>query len=529
MKTATACTSCRISKRKCWQPRRGKSCSQCQRNELDCSLGPSPTPPPPPPSHATGERIPADPTQAEFVSGEVAEALVEAYIQYIHDRPHSIFHVPTLRADVRHKQLHPSTYYALLSYGARLSSDKAIFAMAEPLFERARRHLHVDIEIVCLDNIQACILLAHLAAASLRFSLEVLYLNIGIRMAQMLHLNMPQSEPVVVQEVKRRIWWTLFMADQWCSAGNGLPNQMKGLDHAVDLPMDEAVFHQPAHLLLQSSEQQRPKPGLWAHMITLAEIFGPIQDLNRQIAKHTASVSSSAIDAATEKRVMCLYQALNKWQDDLPPDVRYSLANLCSHRDRGLGGTFVALHQGLNHYGTLLLYQYLDPSRVTNAATAELAQRCKQYANDQSALIRVARDLGQCETLHPGVGHNAAISSSVLLHTLLFGSDGELAEARMGLQSNLETLENLSRYWPSLELTVRRLTVFQEACLQSTTPQPYRFDSWLVKFLLEYHLPLDEKAYETVNHIRIHEVNAVLQERSDVGAKILQGFWGGKA
>jgi hypothetical protein len=450
----------------------------------------------------------------------VAEALIEGYILCIHDRAHSIFHIPTLRSAVRQKQLNHGTYCALLSYGARLSSDKSIAVLAKPLFERSREYFHSDLENVCLENIQTSILLAHLSAASLRSALEALYLGIAIRMAEMLSLNVSQrGEPIMIHELKRRIWWTLFMADRWCSAGNGLRRQMQDFDRAVELPMDEAVFHQHADIQLNASHQ-RPKPGLWAHMITLAEIFGPIQDLNRQVARQVLS------EDETQNAVLCLNRALETWEATLPDDVKYSLPNLYSYRSKGLGGPFVALHLGYNHYGTILLYQYLDNNRIPNSLTRELAQRCKQYAKNQCALLRTAKDLGKCETVYPGVGHNAAISSSVLLHILLFGDEGEFEEARRGLQSNLEILKDLSRYWPSLELIVRPLAVFQETCLQRAAARSFNFDDWLVKFLLEYHLPLNDKGNgERYQDEQDPQTHVSLQGRVDVGTSLLRAFW----
>jgi hypothetical protein len=520
MKPATACTQCRASKRKCWQPKTGASCTQCHRNQLLCSIR----------TAGAAADLAVGSTVQDFqdepaiglpVSKEVAGALVEEYIRCIHDRPHSIFHLPSLRSAVRLGKLNLGTFCALLSYGARFHPDTRIAGLAATCFEEAKRHLHSDLENVSLENIQTAILLASLSAASMRPSSEALYLRIAIGMAEILRLNVPQNdEPFVAQELKRRIWWTLYMADRWCSAGSSLPRRMSDFDRTVDLPIDEAIFHQPVGAM--QLEGERPTLGLWAHMITLAEIFGPIQDLNRQIAQQVMN------EEAIQESVFRLKNALEVWEMNLPDQTKYSFENLCYYQERGQGGVFVSLHQGFNHYATLLLYQYLDVSRATNATAISLAKLCKEYAKRQSALYRVAKDLGDCEVLFPGAGHSAAISSSVLLHTLLFGHENELNDTRSSLQSNLEILSELRRYWPSIELIVRRLTVFQKACLLQARPQSYKFDNWMVKFLLEYHLPLDDRVFNEARELVLDDWNAereYLQNRGDFGSRLLWDFW----
>jgi hypothetical protein len=417
---------------------------------------------------------------------DLIELLVENYIWWIHDRPHSIFHLPTLRALVRAKKLPTALLLALLSYGALFHPDLEVSSLGPNLFDDAKQQLHLDLENVCIENIQACILLANLSAALLRPSSEALYLGIAIRMAQILHLDVLDStNTVVIQELKRRIWWTLFMCDRWCSAGNGIPRKMESFNRAVDLPMDEFIFHS----LDQGGTKTytRHEPGLWAYMISLVEIFGPIQDLNRTVAHQNIE------DASLENAVLSLIKMLNAWEDNLPVYMRYNETNLDNYCAKGLGGVFMALHLGFNHYATLLYYQYLDINRVATRKEKEFAERCKEYAVAQSILLKTARERGDCPLMYPGVGHSAVISSSVLLHIVLFGREIEAIAAKAYLASNFEALRELRQYWPSLELTVRRLTVFQAACLRHVDAQIYKFDKWMVKFLFEYHQLIDEK------------------------------------
>lgn len=43
---------------------------------------------------------------------------------------------------------------------------------------------------------------------------------------------------------------------------------------------------------------------------------------------------------------------------------------------------------------------------------------------------------------------------------------------------------------------INRLVMFQNSCLKSVTSNTYQFDRWLMKFLLEHALVLEEKTEE---------------------------------
>ncbi|KAH7142664.1 NADH dehydrogenase [Dactylonectria estremocensis] len=486
MKNATACKQCRLSKRKCWRSGTEAACSQCRRSEINCSFAPDHNIDNLGPSHAQQDVHVHGLSQNPPLADPLTEDLAETYIRCIHDRPHSIFHLPTLRAAVRDRTINPGLLYAILSFGARFHPSREISCLADSYLEHSKRHLNQDIENICIENIQTCVLLGNLSAASLRPKSEALYLGIAIRMAVILGFDkQTDGEPVVLQELKRRIWWTLFVFDQWCSAGNDISRNVSGFCRTVDLPMDETVFHGLDARLCQTGWPSRPDPGLWAYMATLAQIFAAIQDINKGLTQKDR-VDQADIDEI----VVGLAARLKAWVEDLPTDVQYNETNLLFHRERGVGGAFAALHMGFFHYSTLLYYLYLDGQRATTAMTQNFSDQCKIMAVSQSNLLRRARTLGNCELLFPGVGHAAVVSSSVLLHTYLRGGEDEVAIAKDGLDSNFQVLKELRQYWPSIEMVVRRLAVFQDTCMAAAATEGYKFGSWVVKFLLEYHRPL---------------------------------------
>jgi hypothetical protein len=262
-------------------------------------------------------------------------------------------------------------------------------------------------------------------------------------MMEIISLNSPApGESLVLCETKRRVWWTLFMADRWCSSGIGLPRRLRDFDKTVELPMGEDIFDS---MVAGQSVLPCPwKPGLWAHMVTLVQLFGPIQDLNQRCAEH--DLDNLEIDST----VHGISLQLQSWEQMLPVDVRFSEEALLHHQEKGLGGPFVALHLGFHHYSTLLYFQFLEARRPSTPQTQLYIDRCKHHASSYSRLIRLSRERKNCEAVYPTVGHMAVVSSSVLLHTLLFGEESELPQARNGLNSNFEALIKLRQYWSNL-------------------------------------------------------------------------------
>lgn len=99
--------------------------------------------------------------------------------------------------------------------------------------EKSKSVLLADLENICLENVQTCILIANLCDAHLNPQSEALYFRklpsfrrfvryllltnaggIAINMAQIMRPDLsPSTGSFVDIEVRRRVWWTLFMAD----------------------------------------------------------------------------------------------------------------------------------------------------------------------------------------------------------------------------------------------------------------------------------------------------------------------------
>lgn len=325
-------------------------------------------------------------------------------------------------------------------------------------------------------------------------------------MADIMKLNSVETQGItslVQAESRRRAWWTLYLADNWCVSGLGMLSPISHGVIAIDLPMDEADF-QALDIDEQVSRSEEPcRTGSFTQIVQLSRLFSPIQDLNRIVA-----VQDNARGTNLDHEVEILSQKLEEWAGQLPPDMRMSWENLHRHQERGSGGSFVVMHLAYHYYGTLLYFRFLEDYKYTRPGSTSppddaamygtYIDRCRSHASQFSTLLRRARQLRSCEPTFPLVGHMTTVSSAVLLHTLLFSiEEDKLDRARAELQANFEALVELKRFWPATAAMITRLVRFQETCLRWSEGEEgeegelagtHRLDGWMLRFLLERSL-----------------------------------------
>lgn len=253
----------------------------------------------------------------------------------------------------------------------------------------------------------------------------------------------------VSHELRTRIWWALFAADNWCSFSLGVARQLKYWTRPSLVLMDDCSFDKLSPDEPRRAAAAGDKPGLWFYMATLTEVFAPIQELNRRATKD-ADLDPAQIEQDTSD----LAQRLQSWEQDLPQDVQLTERNLAMHGEKGTGGAFLGLHLGFHHYSTLLFYQYVNNRPIATERARRFAERGKYHALSYSRWLAYGRQQPGCEAIYPTVAHMATVSSSVLLQMLLFGDEDELPQTRQCLEANFEALLELEKYWPIVKTMV---------------------------------------------------------------------------
>lgn len=265
-----------------------------------------------------------------------------------------------------------------------------------------------------------------------------------------------EKNAVIVRETARLVCWTLFLSSHRCFSGLGLPCMSDEFRPTCELPLDELAF---ASLVPDQASPEVPrKLGLWACMVTLVRLSGPVMELNRHVAD-PASFSPEELDATVRR----IEQQLQNWRDSLPAETQMTMPNLHRHQQDGLGSLFVALHLTFHYYSILLYFSFLEERRgdarpPSSAGDVECPyiDRCKHHASSFGGILHLSRQLDGCLVSYPGFSHMITVSSAVLLHTLLLGDAGEIRDARRNLNANFEALVELQQPWPATTAVVRQ-------------------------------------------------------------------------
>lgn len=176
MKTLRACRQCRESKRRCSRHDPCEACEACRNRGLQCSAATSAVKPI---SRNDPGPLSVESTRgAQSVKGlpqGIVTELVENYLTRVHGGPH--FHPMTLRSQVSEGSVKDALLCAICAIGSKFSLDAKIRAEEDRLAAGAKHSLHADLENICIDNVQVCILLATLSSGNCQPSTEALYVG----------------------------------------------------------------------------------------------------------------------------------------------------------------------------------------------------------------------------------------------------------------------------------------------------------------------------------------------------------------
>lgn len=174
MKVAKACQQCREGRRKCVARQPDVACEACLRRNASCSLTRKAAKDSLVPLRAGPATNPEDQDILGMKQVDV-EHLVSLYLQKVHHRPHSLFHPSTLTADVHSRTTKRALVFAICAMGCMFSDDRSVWTLQGSLIAESKRSLKADLEDICIENIQTCILIANLCEWEGNRSSEALY------------------------------------------------------------------------------------------------------------------------------------------------------------------------------------------------------------------------------------------------------------------------------------------------------------------------------------------------------------------
>ena len=193
----------------------------------------------------------------------------------------------------------------------------------------------------------------------------------------------------VAKEVRRRTFWAVFILDRALSGGRAYPSGVSSADASrVQLPCEDRGFMfgtcqkhgtlNSAALLSTDEATNTREPGdeerILAHIVKSFEIYGAIQ---------AWASSSSSPDETTRHN---LSSALDRFVDQLPPQLEFSLQTLQIHTSTQTAPSYATLHTTI-FLSRLTLDRCLLPGSPLTATHRPQTARLHAAARDLITLI----------------------------------------------------------------------------------------------------------------------------------------------
>ncbi|KAJ4212789.1 hypothetical protein NW759_011429 [Fusarium solani] len=204
---------------------------------------------------------------------EIVQHLVDTYFIHAHNQPYAYFQEEHFRQLLDLMILPRCLIFAVLASSVRFSNHDYFQGRTHEAMESYARQAWLSVlnEHLTVENCpnlhvaQTTNLLAIVDFTAGRTSSGWLKIGLAVRIAQDLQLMKEPSPmlPIVEQEERRRVFWSVYLLDKLVSCGKARPPAIADEDCHVQLPCEEEVF----------------RTGTWKQTATLHQLLNWNTDL----------------------------------------------------------------------------------------------------------------------------------------------------------------------------------------------------------------------------------------------------------
>lgn len=348
---------------------------------------------------------------AASLSRQVETKLIEAYFEHYHV-VYPFVHEPTFRAQYHEIIQRPvsASWKLLLSTVLALgswSSGQTQTELDEQLYRRSIS-LGEDesiFEIANLTTIQALVLLSNLAQKRNRPNTGWNMLGLATRMA--LSLGLHREHPswnvgILHQEMRRRVWWGLFLFDSGASTTFGRPillpdHNSMDTHHILNIDDEVELFHLKQRRITNilkdltpktsSQPPESPNPTIYSSMKAQAAFHVESNHISNRLLLHGFVSAGDAL---------LMNDILDNWANSLPG--YFQLSQESQHFEYWYVFARARLYWRLWNFKIILLRQILmrqvmkgQGEQLSTASTSE-ADRCSRICMEAAHLTITSID-----------------------------------------------------------------------------------------------------------------------------------------
>ncbi|KAH8809331.1 fungal-specific transcription factor domain-containing protein [Xylogone sp. PMI_703] len=400
-------------------------------------------------------------------------SLVDTYFLHAHNQPYSYFDEESFRQKLADRQLPNFLILAVLAtalrfsnheyYGGRTREAMSTYAK-EAWLAVLSDHMTAG-ESPDLYVTQATNILSVIDFTGGKTSSGWLKIGLAVRIAQDLHLMREPNEwlPVMEQEERRRVFWSVYLLDKLVSCGRSRPPAIADEDCQVHLPCDEQTFRSGGwkktttlNQLLNWNSEVMGSPGSFTLVIMAASALGRCcrYMLHEREIEEIQPWDSRSEFASINSSLLLVEAYLQVGVKSLSDIIAESKTTEGTIDNQVVGHIVLAhaifhlCHCLLNHPFLLRLRLRAISSKPPPAFLSRAFQKSCDHARELSSSLEEAIR-ADCRVEASFYSYLCMIAGGIL--SLNFYSEhakGEQApEILNSLQSTIRMLESLSRFW----------------------------------------------------------------------------------
>ncbi|KAI2850926.1 transcriptional regulator family: Fungal Specific TF [Aspergillus niger] len=381
------------------------------------------------------------------------DAMLDTYFTRLHGKPYWILDETATRQRHQHGQLPMHLSMAIYALTLRYTTPNPPQGSLE--YARQARRL-VDIDNPSIEGTQSLLLLCHtfFAYGCGKTAYMVLANAVSMTLALDLYREAPAALPAAEREMRRRLFWTVYVMDRFLTCGSKRPCLIA--DHSIVLRLpgsgsETGEWFNPVGPNIHYSPDRRKGPGGPALLVDITRILGVT---HRYLAAGGVK-GDSHFPWHALSNLSKIRQELDLWAAGTQ-DLFASIETLFGHPE----STLLLLSKLIYHLVHCLLYRpFLPIDLVELRGTGqhqswqiEATTLCFSHANAIAELVELARHAPRIEW--PAlVAYCVCTAGTVHVHGVHYhGREGEVfASSADFLAREMHQLSWLRQYWAGVQ------------------------------------------------------------------------------
>ncbi|KAF9562836.1 hypothetical protein EC968_005065 [Mortierella alpina] len=441
----------------------------------------------------------------ELPTKAVMDSLLQLYFKHIY--PFAPFFIRrTFMRDYREKPLDAQQVMllnAIFCNACVLSDDPAVRRDTRTYYNRARNILDQTRIVSRISTVQALLLLCYYENANGGYSEGWLFLGMAIRIAHDigLHRQDVYTYDPEQAELRKRVWWALYIADRFSSGGLGRPLNIRDSTFRVRLPSTSWILATVSDDPDESSYEPESLISdrlLWA--VKLATLLGKVLDTMHSI---DAETDDEHLTKLSKTQLPLLHNKFTAWYLGLPAELLYTPYTTSSdpqHRP----SPATALLQML-YYTSLIklhmpLFRTLNSSCIDASVLTSSRNICTAAATN---ICHVADSLLLHGLLHDGSAYmfgSLLSAETVFIHNALTSPSTSREATLTGLFKIIKASSELSKTYPFSEL-MPAMMIDLLSCQNRPVPQDVEAIFYEISNFLE--LSLDPTHFQSITNMNV--------------------------